>query len=94
MIPTDIVRQKTGLTTHQLNYLHRLRLLPSATRIHTIGQVGSTCAYPATIFTRIRVIEFLRGHGLTLAQIAQAARGTPFECPPPAPRAHRKVNNA
>ncbi|MBA7540165.1 hypothetical protein ES705_32459 [subsurface metagenome] len=85
MIPSDIVKQQTGLNQGRLSYMRSLGLIPSPTRTYTRGQRGSVFAYPATIFTRLRVIDFLLGHGLTLTQIAQAARGTPFECPPPAP---------
>ncbi len=86
MIPSNTVQEKTGLNPKQLEYLRTLRLIPKPTRIPRAGSGGSTSAYPATIFTRIRVIKFLRSHGLTLSQIARAASGTPFQCPPPAPR--------
>ncbi|MBA7581823.1 hypothetical protein ES708_23734 [subsurface metagenome] len=85
MIPSNIVKQQTGLNQGRLSYMRSLGLIPKPTRIPTPGRPGSTYAYPASIFTRIRVIEFLQGHGLTLSQIAQPARGTPFQCPPPAP---------
>ncbi|MBA7587906.1 hypothetical protein ES708_29953 [subsurface metagenome] len=85
MIPTNIVREKTGLCQRRFSYMRRLRLIPHPTRIPTPGHTGSTYAYPASIFTRIHVIEFLQGHGFTLTQIAQAARGTPFECVNPGP---------
>ena len=80
MIPSKIVTEKTGLSQPRLNYMRRLGLIPHATRIPSPGRRGSAYAYPATIFTRIHVIDFLQGHGFTLTQIAQAARGTPFEC--------------
>ncbi|MBA7572247.1 hypothetical protein ES708_14023 [subsurface metagenome] len=91
MIPTKIVREKTGLTQHQLWRLRKLRLIPKPTRIPAIGRRGSTYALPDTIFTRIHLIRFLQGHGFTLIQVAQAARGTPFECLPPGPSPDPKL---
>ena len=85
MIPSDIVKQKTGLSQGRLSYMCSLRLIPRPTRIPTPGHAGSAYAYPATIFTRLHVIQFMQGHGFTLTQIAQAARGTPFECLDPDP---------
>jgi len=81
MIPSDIVKQKTGLSQSRLSYMRTLGLIPRPTRIAAPGLHGSTYAYPATIFTRLRVIAFMQSHGFTLLQIAQAARGTPFDCP-------------
>ncbi|MBA7590940.1 hypothetical protein ES708_33084 [subsurface metagenome] len=80
MIECKVVRERTGLTSGQLMYMRELGLLPRATRVRTKGQRGSSAFYPDTIFTRIRVIRFLQGHGGSLAQISRAARGTPFEC--------------
>ncbi len=91
MISSKIVQEQAGLTTNTLEYLRRLRLIPSPTRIPTPGCTGSAYAYPPTIFTRIHLIKFLQGHGFTLTKIARAARGTPFECPPPGPPTNRKV---
>jgi len=61
-------------------------LVPKPTRFEespkglaTPGYIGTKTAYPDTIFTRLRMIAFLRGHGFTLRQIAISARGTPFE---------------
>ena len=85
MIPSRTVRENTGLSQRRLSYMSSLGLLPHATRIPTIGHRGSTCVYPPTIFTRLRVIKFLQGHGFTLTQIVRAARGTPFECLDPDP---------
>ncbi len=85
MIPSNIVKQKTGLSKKQLSYLCTLRLIPHPTRMPTGHHAGSSYAYPATIFTRIHVIQFLQGHGFTLTKIVRAARGTPFECPNPDP---------
>ncbi len=91
MISSKIVKEKTGLTPQQLNYLRKLGLIPSPTRIYTSGQTGSTSAYPATVLNRIRLINILRAKGISLAQIARQARGTPFACPDPGPSAHEKV---
>lgn len=85
MIPSKIVKQKTGLSQGRLSYMRSLGLIPRPTRIPRPGRPGSAYVYPASIFTRIHVIDFLQGHGLTLTQIAQAARGTPFQCPDPDP---------
>ncbi len=65
--------------------MRSLGLIPRPTRIPRPGRPGSTYVYPGTIFTRLHVIDFLQGHGFTLTQIAQAARGTPFQCLPPGP---------
>ncbi|GAI96118.1 unnamed protein product, partial [marine sediment metagenome] len=80
MIPSQIVREKAGLSQRRLIYMRKLGLIPRPTRIPRPGRHGSAFAYPATIFTRLHVIDFLQAHGFTLAQIAQSARGTPFEC--------------
>jgi len=80
MIPSNIVKQKTGLSQGRLSYMCSLGLIPRPSRIPTSGRPGSTYVYPASIFTRLHVIDFLQGHGFTLTQIAQSARGTPFEC--------------
>jgi len=85
MIPSDIVKEKTRLSQGRLSYMCSLGLIPRPTRIPTPHHAGSAYAYPATIFTRIHVIQFLQTHGLTLTQISRAARGTPFECHDPAP---------
>jgi len=92
MIPTNIVREKTGLTQPQLYHLRKLGLIPRPTRIPTIGHGGSTYAYPATVLNRIRLINILRAKGVPLTQIAHAARGTPLQCLDPAPSADRKAN--
>ena len=80
MIPSGVVKERFGLSKKQLAYLGGLGLVPHPTRVARTGQHGSAYAYPASIFTRMRVIKFLQGHGLTLVQIAEAAKGTPFEC--------------
>ncbi len=80
MIPAEIVREKTGLSQRQLTYMRRLGLMPYPTRMPTAGCRGSAYGYPDTVFTRIHMITFLQGHGFTLAQVGQAAKGTPFEC--------------
>ena len=85
MIPSKIVKETTGLSQGRLSYMRSLGLIPRPTRIARPGRPGSAYVYPASIFTRIHVIEFLQGHGFTLTQIAQAARGTPFECLEPEP---------
>jgi len=85
MIPSKTVKEKTGLSQGRLSYMRELRLIPRPTRIATPGRPGSAYVYPDTIFTRLHMIEFLQGHGLTLTQIAQAAKGTPFECVEPEP---------
>ncbi len=80
MILAEIVREKTGLSKRQLTYMRRLGLMPRPTQISTSGRRGSWYAYPDTVLTRIHVIKFLQGHGFTLDQVRQAAKGTPFEC--------------
>ena len=80
MIRAEIVREKTGLSQRQLTYLRRLGLMPRPTQIRTTRWKGRAYAYPDTVFTRIHMITFLQEHGFTLAQVGQAAKGTPFEC--------------
>ncbi len=80
MIPAEIVREKTGLSQRRLVYLRRLGLMPRPSRVGTVGRRGSRWGYPETVFTRIHMIRFLQEHGFSLVQIAQSARGTPFEC--------------
>jgi DNA-binding transcriptional MerR regulator len=80
MIPTKILREKTGLTSTQLYHLRKLGLIPKPTRIPTIGHGGSTYAYPATVLNRIRLLKILQAKGIPLTQIARQATGTPFAC--------------
>ncbi|GAI81845.1 unnamed protein product, partial [marine sediment metagenome] len=82
MIPTDIVREKTGLNYDQLYYLHTLGLIPNPTRSPTPGRGGSTSAYPAPVLDRILHIQALHAQGIPFTRIARQATGTPFECPP------------
>ena len=91
MIPTKVVREKTGLTTRQLKHLRTLHLIPKTTMIPSTGGRGPTFAYPATVLNRIRLIKILQAKGISLNQMAKHARGTPFECPHPGPSPDRKV---
>lgn len=52
MVPSDIVREKTGLPQHRLSYLVSLRLIPKPTRVGTSGCPGSAYAYPVVVQSR------------------------------------------
>lgn len=91
-IPTDVLREKTGLNYDQLYYLHRLGLIPHPTRSPTPGRGGSASSYPALVLDQIRHIQALHAKGIPFTKIARAARGTPFQHQPPAPSPDRKVN--
>ncbi|MBA7581825.1 hypothetical protein ES708_23736 [subsurface metagenome] len=92
MIPSNIVKEKTGFTSSQLYHMRKLGLIPRPTRIPTVGHGGSTYAYPTTVFNRIRLIKILRAKGIPLAQIARHVRGTPLDPSLPGSPADGEVN--
>lgn len=94
MIPSDIVRDLTGLTSSQLYQLRKHHLIPRPTRADTMGHGGSTYVYPKSVLNRIRLIKLLRAKGVPLIEIARAARGTPFEWVEPTPSGEGKVRRA
>jgi len=80
MIPSDVVRDLTGLTSSQLYHLRKMHLIPRPTRVARGERGGSAYVYPEKVLNRLRLIEILRAKGIPLIEIARAARGRPFEC--------------